>query len=63
MTLYELNRWKELHCVIFGHEWNEEYTESEDNGFILEQHKTCTNCRLTCVDISGRLRRYQENKK
>jgi hypothetical protein len=54
-----LNRLREFYCVLFGHEFNEHGIESEGD-FILEERVTCSNCRLSAIDISGRIQRYNE---
>jgi len=63
MRIHELNRFKELYCVIFGHEFGEHYYEREaPDGFVLEHRATCINCRISIIDISGRMRRYAEEQ-
>lgn len=57
----QVNRWKELLCVLFGHEFTESRYEKEtDTDFILEESHTCQQCQLSTIDISGRLYRYRQ---
>lgn len=56
----DLNRFKELYCVIFGHEFNEQKWEKETDGFILSHTKTCSNCGVSIIDESGYLQKAKE---
>ena len=62
----EPNRFGELYCVLFGHEWNEtgSYTDSE-TGIVLSHYKQCRRCHLRIVDESGykRLREQEKTRK
>lgn len=48
------NRFKEIICIIFGHQWESFYTRSDvPTGIVLERRQTCSTCNLTLIDESG----------
>lgn len=48
------NRFKEIICIIFGHDWSSFYTRTDvPTGIVLERRQTCCNCNLTMIDESG----------
>ena len=51
------NRFKEVLCVVFGHEWNSYGVIRDDDGRILEEHSECGRCGLENHDRSGYLRK------
>lgn len=61
----ELDRLKELSCVIFGHDWTETgSTTDKESGIVLSSFKQCGDCGVRIVDESGYLRhiKWQKSK-
>jgi hypothetical protein len=55
----QVNRLKELYCVIFGHDWNESgSTTDPETKIVLEKYKRCQNCTLEIHDRSGYIEKY-----
>lgn len=56
-TKLKLNRFQELICVIFGHDWAESgSSKDQETGIVLSQYKQCGNCGIRIVDESGYLK-------
>jgi hypothetical protein len=49
----QISRFKELTCVLFGHQWNQHGSTRNDRGFILEEYTECSHCWLRNHDGSG----------
>ena len=49
------NRWLEILCVLFGHEWGSYRKVTSNTGRILEESSKCSRCRLENFDRSGYL--------
>ena len=62
MKLNQLNRWKELLCVLFGHQFDRHDTTKEGN-FILKERWECTCCGLSVYDESGAIKKAIESFK
>jgi hypothetical protein len=61
----ELNRFKELCCVIFGHDWSQTgSTTDQESGIVLSSFKQCGSCGVRMVDETGYLRhiKWQQGK-
>lgn len=39
------NRWLELVCVLFGHDWSS-YSKEEDEGRLRRESNQCGRCKL-----------------
>jgi len=38
--------WRELICVLFGHEWNEHWASVDEDNFVYEEAYRCSRCKL-----------------
>ena len=39
-------RWREVICILIGHEWTSYSSETGTDGFLVAQSNTCERCKL-----------------
>ncbi len=54
----QISRFKELTCVVFGHDWSSHGRTSDEQGYVLEEYEECRHCGLRNHDDSGYLRAF-----
>ena len=47
------SKWKELLCILFGHNWYEYGSTTNNHNTIMEEYNTCERCGLRNHRVTG----------